>query len=221
MTYQEFKDYLATFLWRPNDQDLVNNLDSLITMADHELNRKLDISRRTELYQVAHEGNAIPLPSDFSQLIDVSLEGQGCSNLTKSQFNNLKATVSGSPNYLVFHLQGRTLLLPQTYTASAPGNYDITYRTTLPDYKTDDTSWMADEYLDCYTYSVLKHTAPFLREDERVALWTQLAGDAVASVVDDDKFNKQFAGGPLHMSVPTQVYGDLTAIRTRTIGSSY
>ena len=76
MTYQEFKDYLATFLWKDTDQVLIDNLDSLIKMADHELNRKLDITRREELYSVAHVGDKIDLPEDFSQLVDVSLEGQ-------------------------------------------------------------------------------------------------------------------------------------------------
>lgn len=221
MLYDEFKAYLATFLWKENDQDLLNNLDSLIKMADAELNRKLDITRREELYQVAHVGDAISLPEDFSHLIDVSLEGEGCFNMTKSQFNNLKSSFRGSPNYRAFHLQGRSILLPQEYTAERPGNYDITYRTKLPDYKTDDASWMADEYLDCYVYTILKHTAPFLREDERVQLWTQLANETVVSILDDDKFNKRFAGGPLNLSVPTQVYGDPTAMRMRTTGFSY
>ncbi|NKB39448.1 MAG: hypothetical protein GKR86_00050 [Ilumatobacter sp.] len=221
MTYQEFKDYLATFLWKENDQALVNNLDSLIVMADAELNRKLDITRREALFSVSHVGDAIDLPADFFHLTDVSLQGQGCFNMTKNQFNNLKASFQGSPNYRAFHLQGRQILLPQEYTADNPGAYDITYRTKLPDYKTTDTSWMADDYLDCYVYTILKHTAPFLREDERVGLWTQLSGECVMSVIDDDKFNKRYAGGPLNMTVPTRVYGDPTAMRMRTIGYSY
>ena len=170
MDYQAFKDHIAEFLWKTNDQDLINSMDSLILMANAELDRKLDITRREEVYQVAHVGDAIPLPDDFSQLIDVSLNGHGCFNMTKSQFNNLKSSFVGSPNYRAFHLQGRTILLPQEYTAQAPGNYDITYRSKLPDYKADDASWMADEYLDCYVYSVLRHSAPFLREEEHVAL---------------------------------------------------
>jgi len=218
MNYQEFKDHLATFLWKVNDADLVASLDSLIVMADAELNRKLDITRRETLYQVSHVGDAIPLPNDFSQLIDVSFKGQGCFNLTKSQFNNVKTSTTGTPNFRVFHLQGRSLLLPQTFTVENPGEYDITYRAKLPDFRTDDTSWMADEYLDCYTYTTLKHTAPFLREDERVPLWIQLAGDTIESIIDDDKFNVKYAGGPMQISVPTQVYGDRTSMRLRTTG---
>lgn len=219
MNYQEFKDFLVTFLWKENDQALINSLDSLVKMADAELNRKLDITRREALYQVSHIGDSIPLPDDFAQLIDVSLSGQGCFNLTKSQFNNLKSSFSGSPNYRGFHLEGRNILLLQKYDASAPGDFDITYRTKLPDFKTTDASWMADDYLDCYTYTVLKHSAPFLREDERIPLWTQLSAETLLSILDDDKFNVRYAGGPLNVSVPTQVYGDATAMRWRTNGN--
>ena len=54
MDYQAFKDHIAEFLWKTNDQDLINSMDSLILMANAELDRKLDITRREEVYQVAH-----------------------------------------------------------------------------------------------------------------------------------------------------------------------
>jgi len=53
MNYSEFKTYLSTFLWKQNDTDLANNLDSLIRMADGELNRVLDIQRRQKTLLIA------------------------------------------------------------------------------------------------------------------------------------------------------------------------
>ena len=55
----------------------------------------------------------------------------------------------------------------------------INYQRRVPDFKTTDTSWLADEELDLLTYATLYHSAPFLREDERVALWQQMYIEAL------------------------------------------
>lgn len=215
MTYQEFKDHLAVFLWKPNDTDLINSLDSLIRMGDAELNRKLEITRREQVVSLDLIGSTVDLPTDFAQLIQVSLAGTPCTRVTRVQFDNLKSNNQSSLNTLnVFYTVGRTLVFPGTF--ASPGvTVDVYYRQKLPDYQTLDASWMEDEYLDCYTYTVLKHTAPFLREDERVALWTQLSAETITSIIDDDKMNVAFAGGPLHRTIPTDVYGDGTSTRLR------
>lgn len=74
------------------------------------------------------------------------------------------------------------------------------YRTTVPRFKDADSSWLADEYLDLYTYSVLRQTAPFLREDERLQVWQAMHDEALASALDVSAFEQSkgtFASKPL------------------------
>ncbi len=74
------------------------------------------------------------------------------------------------------------------------------YRTTVPNFKQENASWLADEYLDLYTYSVLRQSATFIREDERLPVWNDLFTDALASALDISEFEQSkgvYASKPL------------------------
>jgi hypothetical protein len=79
-------------------------------------------------------------------------------------------------------------------TVDAP-EYDekrlvVHYMATVPNFQSDNTSWIADEQLDLLTYSVLWHTAPFLREDERVQVWQGYYKDALDAANDSSAFEQ-------------------------------
>tara|TARA_R110002095_G_scaffold102459_1_gene89875 strand:+ start:78 stop:740 length:663 start_codon:yes stop_codon:yes gene_type:complete len=204
-TYAQFKTFLTDMLWRANDVDLANNIDNLIRMADHELNKKLDIQRREVSLAIAPETTEHALPADFYQMISLtSLSPPAVMrSTTKTTLEYMKAADGGS-NLLPYYYVQRasttnTLFLIGAFSATNPGSMSLSYRTAVPDYATDDSSWLEDEFLDLYTYSVFKHVAIFLREDERIATYAGLMEDALASALDEDKRKVQFGGSPLHM----------------------
>ena len=92
-----------------------------------------------------------------------------------------------------------TLYLVGPFSASNPGDFELQYRTSVPDFQTDDASWLEADYLDLYVYTVFKHCAIFLREDERIQQYAVLMTDALESALDEDKRKVQFGGSPLHM----------------------
>lgn len=210
MDYSTFKSFLTTHLWKTNDTVLSNNLDNLILMANAELNRELNIQRREVTTTIAPEQEDFSLPSDFYQIM--SLSNQEPTRQTRSgEFQNttlqhiydLRARTDSDyiePYYYVQRAKdANTLYLVGPFSSSNPGSLMLQYRTAIPDYATTDSSWVADDYLDLYTYTVLSHCAPFLREDERVALWAQYKTAALASALDEDKRQVRFGGSPLHM----------------------
>lgn len=82
-------------------------------------------------------------------------------------------------------------------------NITVDYNRKVPDFGVALTSWVADKYLDIYVYCVLKQTAPFLREDERLQVWTSLYNEGILTAVDDSAFEK--ARGPsAAMPLPRQ-----------------
>lgn len=209
-TYSQFKDYILDFLWRQNDTDLSNNLDKIIRMADAELNRKLNIQKREVSTTIAPEQEDYLLPSDFYQMISLSnlqperqRQRSEMRATTKQQISDLRARTDSQyiePYYYVQRSDsGRVLYLVGPYSATNPGSFDLTYRTAVPDYETDDSSWVEEEYLDLYVYTVAKHVSVFLREEERIQFFSNLMNDALISALDEDKRMVQFGGSPLNM----------------------
>ena len=206
MDYASFKDYLKEFLWKQNDTVLHDSLDSLIRMGTTELDRKLPIDRRENVLTFAtvmNDTNAQDLPTDFKQMISLNSENYEYQGVTANQIFlelNANGTNRERPYYNVSYDK---LIFGQTFlSTNTPINFVMMYRTKLPDYQATDTSWVEQEYLDLYTYTILKHTAPWLREVERVALWVQLAQEALTSVLEEDAFNIEYGGSPQHMNMP-------------------
>lgn len=204
MDYASFKTYLTTFLWRQNDADLSSNLDNIIKMGEHELSRRLDIDDNRRLATLVVEGQEVTLPTDFRHVI----------SLTNNEIthNPVDATLNQAPlsrvisertlrsGYSpVYNISRGTLYLVNQYSADNPGSLSLVYRADVPDFAAENASFLADKYLDVYTYTVLSHTPMFLREDERVALWEQKKEALITSLVGEDKWNNQFGGSPLEM----------------------
>lgn len=215
MNYADFKSYVYDFVWRQNDTDLANNMDNIIRMANAELNRKLDIQAREAASLLTPNSENPDLPSDFDQLIHLvnnqPERQRGHSEMqltTKAHIYQLRARTDSQyiePYYYVARNEGEGgfLYLVGPFSVDNPGDFNLTYRTKVPDYATTDSSWLEEHYLDLYVYTILKHVGSFLREDERMQQYTALMNDALVSALDEDKRKVQFGGSPIHMK-PTR-----------------
>ena len=206
MNYADFKDYLTTFLWKVGDQQLIGALDSLIRMADAELGRKLPISMRETTEVLTVDAETFPLPGDYAQMITVSNDTLGpFRNTTRALLDQARAA---DPTCVIpkYYVQSTDLLLVGPYSVENPEDLAVTYRRTIPSFATTDSSWLEEDYLDLYTYAVLKHTATFLREDDRVQVWVMLFNDALTSTIEEDLWTKQYGGSPLDYNPPRNSY---------------
>lgn len=205
-TYSQFKDHLTTFLWKQNDTDLIARLDSLIKMGTSELDRMLDITRRETSVVVTVTSTAdnadVILPADFKQMIALTSADCVFANATTQQLLTARKGYTGKfqPMYHVAH-NGTQHVLQMVGSGELGDEFALTYRNKLPDYEGTDASWLEDEYLDLYTYTVLKHCAPFLREDERIQTWIQLATQAMTTVIEEDRHSIEFGGADAAMSL--------------------
>ena len=204
VTYAEFKDYIARFVWRDGDTPFEAELDNLIKMGEARLNRDLRIQRMTKVYVEPLSADEIVLPADYQELRTVtsSVRPAPLQYVALQELERLRAA---KPNRFLgaYSISGNTIVFAGADAADGR-EIRITYYAKVPDFKTDDASWLADEYLDLYTYAVLRHTASYLRDDDRVALWQNEYAETLMSVMDDET-KRRFAGSPLTVRLPGNV----------------
>ena len=202
MDYNAFKTHLLTFLWKQNDVDLIANLDNLIIMANAELGRKLTISEREAVLTLSIGDETSLLPDDFSHMITLSYTLGTLVLCTAAKLAEDRLLLAPPGDNGHYRIRGKYLELAGTFDPTNPTAFTIFYRSKIPDFKETDISFLVDNHLDLYTYAVFQHAAPFLREDERVALWEKKYSDALNSVLEDDKWNKTYGGSPSRTTLP-------------------
>lgn len=196
MTYATFKAYLQQHLWKRGDPGLIEALDTLIKTADSELNRVLKVEDRNASVSLVVTQNDVALPSDYKYTRSVSMAGVGrLSYVTPAE---LFVLIDAYPSQQldVYSTRNGSLLLGTDASIAVPKAAVLEYYADVPNFQTAGTSWVADEYFDVYLYCVLKHTGPFLREDERVQMWLGLFNDALQSALDTNE-DVKYAGAPL------------------------
>lgn len=201
-TYEQFKKHLTTFVWRPTDTVLRDSLDDLVAMAEAELNRKLTLQRRDILVEITVDGNEFLLSTLATPMRTLkSLAAVDCATEPYSQTTVedvlRKRSAGHSKEYPLYALSGGGAQEKLLFTGAGSRAFWFEYTAALPDYAETDTSWVAEDYLDLFTYTVLSHSAPFLREDDRLATWAGLKADALESALEEDAFGRTHGGSPL------------------------
>ena len=200
MTFQQFIDYLTTHLWKIGDSLVVNNLPTIIKTADAELNASFKVEDRNTIMEATAVSRRIQMPLDFRSMIALANPRYGGMTYRSQRLfstdliNNMHGTPNGS-----YTVSGNSIYLTGSPSVDQPFDLVMIYYRNLPDFAVEDQSWMADKFLNVYLYCVLKHTATFLREDERLAVWTALYQEAFNLAMEENAHEVKFAGTPLKM----------------------
>lgn len=211
MTYDEFKNFLVTYLWKDGDQVLIDNLDNLVRMANASL--RADLRLRDQLIT-----DAFGLETSQASLDRVRYVRSVVSDtdgefkwVEPNQLEHIRTVYPDqvSPVYSIYDnavhfsgpfqqlfLDGSPYIITLIGYQDIPNLYDVVGGGNI-------TSWLTESYLDLYVYAVLQHAAGFLREDERVAQWKQLYDDAVRRAMDNDQmFGQRGKTTPLPLPYP-------------------
>jgi hypothetical protein len=80
--------------------------------------------------------------------------------------------------------------------------YDIEllYVAKIPDLATASVNWVLQDAPDVYLYGSLLHSAPYLVEDARIAVWAQMYSAAVAQLNQSSE-KARMSGSGLTMKV--------------------
>ena len=201
-TYTELKASIADFL---NRDDLTSVIPDFITLAESQINRDVrhwKMEARSSGQQSAAD-EYMQIPADWVETIRLHLTGTGTSAVNlisrdamadKRQKNE---DTSGTVMYYT-HADGQFQLYP---TPSADTDFELLYIQKLDALSGSNAdNWLLLEAPDVYLYGALIHSAPYLVEDERVAMWAQMYSASVARLNEASE-SARFSGSGLRLKV--------------------
>lgn len=195
--YSELKTAIADFL---NRDDLTSAIPTFISLAEADIARKVrhwsQEKRVTTNVDQRYEG----LPSDFLEAVRVQLNDGQLRPMSSDQMaseRKRQQDTAGEPKY--FYLSANQIELYPTPSEST--ELSLLYYARVPALSdSEPTNWMLTNNPDVLLYGALVHSAPYLQEDARSALWAGLYQNAVDSLNRESNIT-QASGGALVMRV--------------------
>jgi len=205
-TYTTLQTAIVDYLKRDHDTQLTAAIPGFVQLTEAKLNRTLFMrqmeQRSTTITDTTDdEPEFISLPDDFQSMRRIrlsSVTGKPClefrSGTQMDEFRFSSSNVTGQPRY--FTIIGDEIELGPT----PDGSYTIemSYRKNIPALASNSTNWLLDLAPDIYLYGALMESEPYMKNDERVALWAT----AFKSVLDSLNMlglTSTFNAGPMQV----------------------
>jgi hypothetical protein len=183
--YTNLQTTIADFL---NRDDLTAVIPTFIQLAEAQINREIrhyEMEKRATGQQSAGDAY-MQVPSDWLETIRLSLTASGTSAVTmasRAAIADIRAkneNVSTNLPYYYCHVDGQFELYP---TPVEETDFELLYYAKIPSLSASaTTNWLLTNHPDVYLYGALLHSAPYLAEDARVAVWAQMYSAAVQNV---------------------------------------
>lgn len=181
-TYAELKTAISSWLDR---DDLTSVIPDFIMLAEHQMNREVRHYKMTERSSANLDSRYNAVPADWLETIRFTLTTSSPSRLQlisidemASQRENSNNT-TGRPKFYC-HIGDSFELYPTpdgTYASEL-----VYYEKITPLSDSNTSNWLLADGPDAYLYGALSQAAPYLGEDERIAVWSGLYNGAVASL---------------------------------------
>lgn len=194
-TYQELQDHLADTLVRT---DLTTPITTFIQMAEASFNRDKRLRKLSDRGDFSISADGSSLPSDFRSLESWYHNGPehyGPIEIVNSDMiGHLKGSRYGGQLGVPAHA---AIVDGKARYAPAP---NTTYTTQMIYWRKVDvlsgsntTNWLLDDHPDIYIYGALVHTAPYLKDDPRLQVWSALLEKGI-SELDNATEDEMFSG---------------------------
>jgi len=181
-TFSGLKTTIADYL---NRDDLTSIIPSFITLAEAKFNRKLRVRQMVKRATATLDTQYIAFPSDFLQAKEFQLNTNPITYLqyvTQNQgdYGSASQYISvGKPQYYtIIGTQIEVIPTPDTgYTG------ELTYYGKITALSDSNTSnWLLVYAPDLYLYGALLEAAPYLKDDERLAVWSTLYTNSLGDI---------------------------------------
>jgi len=199
-TYAELKASIADFL---NRDDLTTVAPDFITLAEADMNRRVRHWRNEGRATAQIDTQFSALPADFGETITFHVTSGSMSQielLNKSEMLKQRAASNdsvGKPRFYAI-TAGEIEVFPTP---------DATYTTELYYYKritslsdSNTTNDILTYFPDAYLYGSLVHSAPYLKDDARVAVWGSIYAQVLADINSESEATK-FGGTGRRMKI--------------------
>jgi len=191
MTYNSLTSTVLQYLER-SDAAVVNAIPTFITMCEFEIAQNIKTLGQMEVVDSnMNIGNPVsPKPARWRKTTSMTLSVSGQKQpmlVRKLEYLNAYAqdvTATGIPLYYADYDYDHWLVAPtpnQAYAFEA-----LCYTRLEPLSSTNQTNWLTQNAPNAMLFGTLKQTAPFLKNDARLALWKQMFDEALASLKTED-----------------------------------
>jgi hypothetical protein len=210
--YTSLQTAVTEYLARDQDTTLIARIPTFIQLAEAKFNRQLFV-RQMELRSTAlvdlssSEPEFISLPSDFQSMRRVRLSSvtgkpslEFKSGVQIDEYRFCTADVAAQPRY--FTVFGDELELAPTPDAAY--TVEMVYRQNIPSLAPNGSNWLLTLAPDLYLYGALLESAPYIKEDDRIATW----GAGFAAALGDLNslgLTSTFNAGPMTVRISGQV----------------
>lgn len=185
-----------------NRSDLVARIPDFITLAEADLNRSLRVRSMIVRATASISAQFTPLPADFLKMEILQLDSstpfpQELVFKTPEQMRLERRRLYNLPGQPeIYSTLGKLLeVAPSpdlTYTA------DMAYYQKIPPLS-NGVNWLICEDPDLYLYGSLMHSAPYLKDDDRVQIWTAGYDRLLARIQQADE-DAKFSGSTPRVS---------------------
>lgn len=205
---------IVEYLARDQDTTLIARVPSFIQLFEAKMNRNLFVRQMETRAQaitdpaLTIEPEFVALPSDFQTMRRIRMTSDTRKTpleyITPTQmdeFRAQRADTEGRPRF--FTIFGNEIELFPT-----PGiavTLEMIYRANLPSLNSNASNWLLTLAPDAYLYGSLMESAPYIKEDNRIAVW----GAGVTSALSDLNAlgnMSTFNAGPLQVRVNHRVF---------------
>ena len=200
-TFTALKASIADFL---NRDDLTAVIPDFISLAEAQINRDVrhwKMEARSSGQQSSGD-EYMQIPADWVETIRLHLTGTGTTVVNLVSRDSMadkragQEDTAGTP-IMYTHADGQFQLYP---TPSTDTDFELLYFQKIPSLISNSDNWLLLEAPDVYLYGALLHSAPYLAEDQRIAIWAQMYSAAVQRLNEVSE-DARFSGSGLKLKV--------------------
>ena len=192
-TYAELKTSVADFL---NRSDLTAVIPTFIALTEAQMEREIRSYKQQKRSIAEIDTRYSSLPTDFLEPVRIHLDDTYQTRLELTSLDDMlelrqdTANATGKPRY--YSIQADSI---EVYpTPDAAYDAEILYYSTISKLSDANTSnWLLTSHPDAYLYGALLQSAPYLKDDNRIQVWSMLYSGAVSSINNQSK--KATSGG--------------------------
>lgn len=187
-TFTELKSAVADWL---NREDLTTQIPDFIAFAEARINRTLRTREMLTRRKTLTTSGFIGLPADYLETYQLQLPANATNTpepltyIGPNEVAQFKSnSMTGKTRYYTI-IDGAFELIP---TPSSSTELTITYYAKVPALSSSQTTnWLLTKAPDLYLYATLLTAAPYLQNDERIPVWSQLATTAFDELTMDSE----------------------------------
>lgn len=172
-TYSDLQTAVADYL---NRADLTTVIPTFITLAEAKFNRELRVRDMLTRAEASTSNEFVALPADFLEAYVLELDMDGGAPQAPLQYIGANEAKTLKANKITNKVRFFTVIDGAFELIPAPtSSVDLllTYYAKIPALSaTQTTNWLLTKSPDLYLYSALLEATPYLKNDERLQVWT-------------------------------------------------